>query len=94
MLKFQALSQTSTGPRKAANALILAVQAVMNDAQETMDMLELTESQRDFAFYLLAKNKLWSPNEEGNDSVDDQVTRVGRVKEEMDGLLGKGTPLA
>lgn len=69
----------------------------MNDAQETMDLLDLTEGQRDFAFYMLAKNKLWTPvavdvldSNEKHDGDEREHAKVARVKEEMDGLLGRG----
>lgn len=87
----QALSQSETIPRRAANVLILAIQAVMLDSQATMDMLNLTEYQKNLVVYLMEKNGLRvdANSRKGLDSVEAEEERKDRVVGEMVGVLEK-----
>ncbi|EIW72825.1 hypothetical protein TREMEDRAFT_42004 [Tremella mesenterica DSM 1558] len=54
-----ALSSPTITTRQAANTLILALQCVLQDAQETLGLLpELNAGQKDLAMYLMDKNGL------------------------------------
>jgi hypothetical protein len=81
----QALSQDESISRRAANVLILAIQAVILDSHATLGMLHLTEYQENLAVYLMEKNGL------RGDDLGHSAEQREKVVGEMVGLLGKAT---
>ncbi|ORX34125.1 clasp N terminal-domain-containing protein [Kockovaella imperatae] len=89
----QGLASKTITTRQAANTIILAIQAVLVDAQATVALFpELDDVQKDLVFYLMDKNGVL-----GMDHSSDHESAQGPVedgKEALDGklveLLGKG----
>lgn len=72
--------------------VILAIQAVLLDAQMTMSLLGLTDTQKNFAMFLMNKNALSQVGNTNRDS-EGEPGEEGRetVAGEMVKLLGKAT---
>jgi hypothetical protein len=69
--------------------VLLAVQAILLDSQTTMSLLDLKESRKNFAMYLIDKNGLSNVGH-GASGVAGDAAR-DKVNGEMVKLLGKAT---
>lgn len=61
----------------------------MMDSQATMDMLDLTEYQKNLVVYLMEKNGLRGDERQEEHDIHAEEQRKDRVVGEMVGVLGK-----